>query len=765
MLQRFQAIRNIGCFESFTGNANTNLRSLSLVYAENGRGKTTLSAILGSLRTGDPTPILARRRLGTDHNPHVVILLEDDETAIYENGMWSRTEPSLVVFDDMFVEQNICSGLVVEPTHRQGLHDIVVGRQGVALARTIEDLNAQVASVQQEIRNVEEQFDRAVLQDMSVADFCALPEVPDITTALEEARRRVAGLVNAGAVQRTPSFVSFAPPSVPLEDIEIALAATVEEIDAAALAALRDHFEELGPKGETWTATGVDLSERTQPGCPFCGQDLESSDLLAHYRAYFSDAYGRHRNSIATSRQSFEERFSGDSLVDYQRRLTEQRERHRFWSDYLELPSFNVDETALVEAWTVTRDRLLELLGNKATDPLRAMTIPVEVREAVRSYEDEAARVQAMSRSLRESNPAIQQVKEEVAEGHLSAAREEVVRLERTQARHNDPGAQLATDWLDARARKSDLVTRKEALREQLDMHRNRVFPAYEQAINELLRRFNAGFRIVQLEATNPRGQPSTEYYVEINREPVPLGADESRSSPSFGSVLSAGDRTTLAFAFFLASLREDPELSDRVVVIDDPVSSLDDYRTNTTAAEIRSLAEEVPQLILLSHSKRLLCTVWQHASQESRSAHEIRRRAEESEIVTWDVNQQAATEYDQHHEMIREYVREGGSREEAKRVAGALRLALEGYLRVACVEHFPPGTLLGGFIERARLALERGSPIFSAERLMELRELKDYANRFHHDTNPAWDRALADLNEQELQGYARRILDFTGST
>ena len=37
-----------------SGAANVDLKRLNLVYAENGRGKTTLSAILRSLMTGEP---------------------------------------------------------------------------------------------------------------------------------------------------------------------------------------------------------------------------------------------------------------------------------------------------------------------------------------------------------------------------------------------------------------------------------------------------------------------------------------------------------------------------------------------------------------------------------------------------------------------------------------------------------------------------------------------------------------------------------------
>lgn len=41
-----------------------------------------------------------------------------------------------------------------------------------------------------------------------------------------------------------------------------------------------------------------------------------------------------------------------------------------------------------------------------------------------------------------------------------------------------------------------------------------------------------------------------------------------------------------------------------------------------------------------------------------------------------------------------------------------------------------------------------------------ELHVLLDYANRFHHDSNPAWETAA--INDQELVGFATRTLTFT---
>ena len=60
MINRLQLLRNVGSFDSVNSGANIPLNRLTLVYAENGRGKTTFAAILRSLATGNSIPIASQ---------------------------------------------------------------------------------------------------------------------------------------------------------------------------------------------------------------------------------------------------------------------------------------------------------------------------------------------------------------------------------------------------------------------------------------------------------------------------------------------------------------------------------------------------------------------------------------------------------------------------------------------------------------------------------------------------------------------------------
>ena len=57
MIRHIRLLRNIGQFDSVDAAATIALTQLVLIYAENGRGKTTLAAVLRSLATDDPEPV------------------------------------------------------------------------------------------------------------------------------------------------------------------------------------------------------------------------------------------------------------------------------------------------------------------------------------------------------------------------------------------------------------------------------------------------------------------------------------------------------------------------------------------------------------------------------------------------------------------------------------------------------------------------------------------------------------------------------------
>jgi wobble nucleotide-excising tRNase len=256
----------------------------------------------------------------------------------------------------------------------------------------------------------------------------------------------------------------------------------------------------------------------------------------------------------------------------------------------------------------------------------------------------------------------------------------------------------------------------------------------------------------------NTRAGSSCTYHIVINNVEVPVSAATS-GGPCFKNTLSAGDRNTLALAFFFASLEQGPDLQRRIVVVDDPMTSLDEHRSLTTIQEMRRLTKAVAQVIVMSHSKPFLCKLWEGAEEDTRTAMKIARDGTGSTLATWNVEQDSITKHDKRHALVLSYLATSNAADE-RAVASALRPILEQFTRVAYPDHFPPGSLLGPFIGVCRDRLGTPRQIMVLADVDEFRALLDYANKFHHNTNLAYETET--INDSELTHFAQRVIQFT---
>jgi len=669
----------------------------------------------------------------------------------------------VLVFDDVFVDRNVYSGLNVEPEHRQNLHELILGEQGVTLARGVDVLATQIRTLNTELRDRSNAIPAAERQGFNVAEFCALPPLEGIDEQIIEAERRLAALRQANDVRTNTGFAPLALPTVDTPAIETLLARTIADLDVAAAAAVRDHFTGLGHVSESWVASGMNyvpggVNDVADSPCPFCRQVLGDSQMFAHYRAYFGDAYRQLQVDLVAAQRQLETMMRGDALASFERQVQAAEEKRRFWSAFCQMPSVELDTTAIATSWQAIRDGMSAALGAKRQDPLGYVEIDADTRASVQAYAAVAARVGEASQAFTATNESIDRVKESVQAGNVQAAENELNRLKATKARHSPDIAPLCDAFLQSKSTKEQAEQDKQAAQTALNDHRSAAFPANQSAINNYLARFNAGFMIEQIQPQNTPGRPSCTHQLVINAHRVPVAASTAQpGTPCFKNTMSSGDRNTLALAFFFASIDQDARRANRIVVLDDPISSLDEHRCIATVQEARALASRVAQVIVLSHSKLFLARIWQHTDHASTATLSVTRDGNGSTLAGWNLHEDSVTEYDKRHAQLREYM--AANTGNPRGVAQSIRPVLEGYMRVVCPEHFPPGQLLGPFRGIAQQRAEADTPIMAHERLTELGHLVEYANRFHHDTNPAWD--VEHINDAELRGFVQRTLAF----
>jgi len=764
MIHYIKLLRNIGQFNSVSSAAYINLNKLTLIYGENGRGKTTLVSILRSLQSGDSAYILERRRLSSDHDPHVILECGDDDptTVIFENGQWNHPSPNVLIFDDLFVNQNVYSGLAVESGHRKNLHEVVLGTQGVELNRRIQDLVRRVEEHNRALREKAQAIPEQARHGLPVDDFCALEARPDIEQEIKEAERAFDAAQEQEPVRNTPMFERLSIPAFDLEEIDRILQADLPSLDMAAVEKVQRHLAALGSGGEQWLSGGMKLLPGSKSGtgkmhCPFCAQDLSGSPVIDHYRAYFSETYANLKQEIKAVINNIERTHGGEAVAAFERSVRLAVERRQFWSRFCDVPEIEVDTAEIVRDWNTARDAVAEALREKQAAPLEPISIDDDIRAAVATYEQHRRRIADLSGRLMRTNEDIGIVKEQAAGADLQAIEQNLARLRAVQSRYSPDIAPLCDAYLAEKRAKAQTVEQHNQAKAELEDYKTNVFPKYETSVNLYLQRFSAGFQLNSVTSTATRGGPACTYNVLINNTPVPITGAATPGQPSFRNTLSAGDRNTLALAFFLASLDQDPDLANKIVVIDDPISSLDEHRALTTARQVRQLADRARQVIVLSHDKRFLGRVWEGADSAISTALEIVRAANGSTIRAWNVAEDSITEHDWRDEQLRRFLElgEGDPRE----IARSIRPHLEAYLRVAYPQYFPPGRMLGQFVGLCRQRVGNQDEILDEAATRELDELREYANRFHHDTNPAWE--TVHINDTELKSFVERTLRF----
>ena len=484
------------------------------------------------------------------------------------------------MFDDHFVDENVFSGLDVASSHRQNLHELILGDRGVALNRTLQTHVSRIDEHNTAIRAKSSIIPEQERYGLPVEAFCALTELPDLDEKIADAERALKAAQDQGSVLAAPIFASVELPDFDIEAIRETLAKDLADLDKSAEAQVQAHIKTLGEGGESWVADGVQRAEQRDDNvCPFCGQDIQNVDLIAHYRAYFSQEYTRLKQDVSRLINDIDRNHAGGKQVEFERTVSTLIQSMQFWANYCDVPTVEIGSETIVDAWNSARTAVGEQLQAKRGAPLDPQTLNQSTVDALDAYAGHRQAMTSLNQTLQATNEEIQQVKQRAQTAEISKITTTLKELKATKSRFREDIVPLCDAYLAELAAKTHTETARDEARKELEEYRTNVFPQLQDGVNDYLDWLNVSFRIRNLTPTNIGGGSGSTctYNVVINNMAIAVRSNTNTpGEPSFRNSLSAGDRNTLALALFFSSLDRNPNLSDTVVVIDDPMSSLD---------------------------------------------------------------------------------------------------------------------------------------------------------------------------------------------
>lgn len=710
MLLKISTIQEIGRFTSFKHKAPL-FESFVLIYARNGYGKSTFCSLLRSAADQDAKLITARRRLGALKESRIETLWQSSGVIEFASGEWTKCPGDLHIFDSEYIRRNVHTADAVTRENKRNLIPVVLGAYGVQLAKMISELDSEQRDCSNKQSAIEKAIKLALPAVDDVARFIATSVPENIDQQISTAERALEFAKQAAAIQ-----LKSLPREIVLRSFESykdISASDLGHVSERAAELVKSHIDDHGmtPNGERWLKYGVDHIKGNE--CPFCTQDLSAVDLVSVFKGYFSADYAALTSNIEDSLNELIE-FYGESGERITQILDQNSADFLFWAKVTDIsspPSLGESEKTKIKEGL---EQLRNMLKQKSARPLSQAGFDNAPAQA--ALDILADYNSAVSQCVSVISEARRKIDQPDAAAALQILNKKKALKEKTTDRIRDE----IDSWRATTLRRSEIEIEKKSAQEKLRSHMASEIATRQNGINDLLEAFGASFRIVNTKASFIGREASTEFSVSIGSHTVKAG-EHSPDTPSFTTVLSSGDKFTLALAFFIAQVRADPNLANAKIVLDDPFNSQDMQRQWETTSQIRSLAATACQVIVLSHDPRFLALIEKNSS--SSKSYQLTCDDEgEGSLSIWSSEDELKDIYIRQAQRIREFATKGQFLKDsnAESLIKDLRPFLEDFIRTRYPGRFAQRMMLDGMASEIEAAgpsdpLYRNVPSFRA--------------------------------------------------
>jgi wobble nucleotide-excising tRNase len=581
IIRRVSSLKGLGVFRNYAAAADVpDLRQHNLIYGFNGSGKTTLARVFASLGAGVVRPELP------DGGQFEVELTSG--IVIKSDGALDTLKGRLLVFNVDFIKENL--------RWEEGTANPVfyLGKTQAELARKLEETETNISALvpkRDEAANDHARKEKAFADHKRdaarlIAEQLGLGRRYDASNlATDYGQGTYDDKLNLSEVERQ-QLRTIINQDVPLPKLEPVDAAPFDvgaqvrilrkiletTLGAMTLENLRQHETML-----KWAKEGVDYhQEHDLSSCLFCGNELTAE-------------------RVAALRQAIDDKFdqlTGD-IADAQRKAEQLRERINAMKSTV--PSVNDISKDLQTQFTAASDALqaslargaeivaaaIEMLKKKAASPnVRVDPTGLPTDADTTEWDAMTAKQVAALNAVIEAHNTSHDTFSQTQEAARKKLKEHFLADGHDRYRELEAAVSVAKAALDeAEAQYRVLSQSAEDTRKEMRQHG----PAADM-INRLIRSY-LGHKELEI------GTLDSGYQICRNGKPVT------------GS-LSEGEKTAIALCYFLSMLEaEGRQPRNLIVVVDDPISSLDTKALNYVFSIIKAALAKSGQMIIMTHN------------------------------------------------------------------------------------------------------------------------------------------------------------------
>lgn len=555
VVARIKRIKKIGNYRAFQGWTDEGrpkeFARVNLIYGANGSGKSTLATLLRECSSTDTQTPPASLELEVDLAGSSVIVTESEDTLFW---------PRLRVFNPEYVYLNLRFD---DPSGPNPSSLLTLGKPNLETEDKLRKATARLADIQPQLKPAQNESAAAVKQLESRLSQVARGVYDDLHTSSIATYRgtntytkaNVRKLLDGAPAVLEDASVDIATDratalsaTMPTPHIEAPESMSGEEtvrnvrkllctdVVVQVIESLRDHADRA-----TWVQEGIPLHEGLAE-CLFCGNPLtphRKDELAAHFDDGLTslqsdiDAAGQSIRTSVESSRIYRDNIPADGLLYPELAAGLREARARYRSDH--------------DDYVRQAEALLALLESKRSNPFQNPPL-------AGNFTLVAPSTDAIETVVNEHQNKSETHDREVA---TAARRVELARVKEFVAEY----AERQDDIAEKQRRSAELETEINTLRQEITGLQNvsaDPVPSAEELTKNVERLLGRG----DLKFTT--AEDGAHYLIERGDEPA--------------MHLSEGERTAIALLHFLFSVRQEVTVGDEpIIVVDDPVSSLDE--------------------------------------------------------------------------------------------------------------------------------------------------------------------------------------------
>lgn len=573
MLKRIQKILNIGRFVDCHA-AGCEFAKETIIFGLNTQGKSTITAIIRSIQTGNNNILIGRKTFGATAGKNVEIDFEEggeNVRYVFQNRAWNKENPNILIFDSKFIAENVFDGENITFDQQKNLNTVIIGKKGQNLNNEIVVLQKKSDDFANQKGEKTREFTR-YFPNYNLDRFKALPEDANIDGKIKDKDKEI-------KFEREKEDIKKAIKSHIQNisgfrfSIRETLAKTLDVKQEQIEAHIKSHFS-AEENARNFLSEGLDfIKEKPADGtprtCVFCGQELSANaeSLISLYSAYFKGGYEQLQIEV-------------NKAIDYFKGINFEATFEKVAAD-LRVKDLDIglDESKIAELVDLKKQFEKEL------DKKRDLNYAINF--------DAFDRLKTGIEKVKADLEELEQKKLNIPSPKTVLALENERRiLEITKNRYEPVWVKFCKD-LDTNEIEAENVRKaRETKRKELDEYSSAIFDTHKGTINHLCREMCADFEVEDFKPLKKIvGRNERIFAIKFFGTHKVSIDNEDDKAPNFRNTLSESDKRLLAFAFFVSLLAHDCELDKRIIVFDDPMSSFDSERRRKTVHLITDVA------------------------------------------------------------------------------------------------------------------------------------------------------------------------------